>query len=52
METEHHHALFRQVADKLPSCRHPLVIDQDALNHLQKQGATIARPGSTSAWPG
>ncbi len=40
-ETDALHALYRQVADKLPACRNTFVIDQAALDHLQQLGDAV-----------
>lgn len=40
-ETDALHALYRQCAERLPACRHTFVIDQAALEHLQKLGDEV-----------
>ncbi|MBM7113537.1 AMP-dependent synthetase/ligase [Archangium primigenium] len=40
-ETDALHALYRKAQDRLPECQHTFVIDQAALEHLQKLGDAV-----------
>jgi long-chain acyl-CoA synthetase len=44
VETPEHAATFAEVADQLPGCRHPFVIDDGGLDELAALGAEV--PGS------